>query len=67
MSALGRLALASLKLGPQVTQEVVMTYGEMLIEQGRKEGEARGEARGEAKGKAQMLVRLLAQRGLPCP
>lgn len=54
-------------LGPGA-QEVIMTEGQRLIEQGRIEGEARGEARGVARGRAEgraaSVLTVLAARGL---
>jgi hypothetical protein len=50
-------------------REVIMTFGEQLIEEGRQKGLAEGRAEGEAAGRVQAqadaLLRLLALRKLP--
>jgi hypothetical protein len=46
-------------VGPEA-REMAMTWGEQMIEQGRREGEAKG----KAEGKAEDILRVLTRRGL---
>jgi flagellar biosynthesis/type III secretory pathway protein FliH len=46
-------------------REVIMTFGEQLIEEGRQRGLAEGEAAGRVQDRADALLRLLALRKLP--
>jgi predicted transposase YdaD len=58
-------------MGVQRTEELMRTYGEELIEQGRQkgmlEGEAKGLAKGLAKGRAEDVLRILAARRVHVP
>ncbi|WNG51504.1 transposase [Archangium minus] len=44
-------------------EELMRTYGEELIEQGRQQGLAQGLEQGRAQGRAESLLRILAARG----
>jgi predicted transposase YdaD len=46
----------------QRTEELMRSYGEELIEQGRQQGLQQGLARGHAKGRAEDVLRILAAR-----
>jgi predicted transposase YdaD len=50
-------------LGVQRVEELMRTYGEELIEQGRQKGMLEGEAKGRAEG----VLRILAARGVHVP
>ncbi len=58
-------------VGEQRTEELMRTYGEELIEQGRQkgrlEGQAEGLARGKAEGRAVSVLQILAARGVHVP
>ena len=58
-------------LGEQSAEELMRTYGEELIEQGRQkgrlEGQAEGMATGLARGRAVSVLQLLAARGVHVP
>ena len=51
----------------EAAREVVMTFGQELIEEGRRLGRAEGKAEGEAKGKAEALLAMLRARGIAVP
>lgn len=54
----------NLVVGRQRTEELMRSYGEELIEQGRQEGLARGLARGVIRGRAEDILRILTARGM---
>lgn len=51
-------------LGAQRAEELMQTWGEELIEEGRLEGWAKGLAKGRAEGRAEDVLRILASRGV---
>ncbi len=51
-------------LGTQRAEELMRSYGEELIEQGRQQGLARGREKGRAEARSEDVVRILAARGV---
>ncbi|HEX8699522.1 MAG TPA: Rpn family recombination-promoting nuclease/putative transposase, partial [Myxococcaceae bacterium] len=54
-------------VGEQRAEELMRTYGEELIEEGRQKGQAEGLAKGLARGRAEGVLRILAARGVHVP
>jgi predicted transposase YdaD len=52
-------------LGEQRAEELMQSYGEKLIEQGRAKGREEGREEGLIRGRAEYILRTLTARGVP--